>query len=73
MDEQEELYQITPKGIFWLALNKVGLVNDIDNAEDLEVVVVVDVFNPTNSQFYYQNEVKYESKNSSRQWWLLCW
>lgn len=34
MDEQEELYQITPKGIFWLALNKVGLVNDIDNAED---------------------------------------
>lgn len=31
MDEQEELYQITPKGIFWLALNKVGLVNNMDD------------------------------------------
>ena len=31
MNEEEELYQITPKGIFWLALNKVGLVSDMDD------------------------------------------
>lgn len=31
MNEKEELYHITPKGIFWLALNKVGLVSDMDD------------------------------------------
>lgn len=31
MNEEEELYQVTPKGIFWLALNKVGLVSDMDD------------------------------------------